>query len=167
LEIQFGVAVYKEKFNFCAAHFLLFGDGTREELHGHNYRVSVEVDGPINEEDVVIDFMILKPMVKKLCDELDHRMLIPGNSAFLKIEEKDNAIWVTHDEDLFVFPSRDVILIPLPNTSTERIAEYMCAKLRVELQEHLPECRIDRIRVSVEESSGQCGYYEQRTANRE
>ena len=72
-ETKFGVAVYKEKFNFCAAHFLIFADGTRESLHGHNYQVSVEIDGPVQKGDMVIDFMILKPIVKGICDTIDHK----------------------------------------------------------------------------------------------
>ncbi|MEY3012640.1 MAG: hypothetical protein RIT45_1375, partial [Pseudomonadota bacterium] len=35
---RWGILLDKEYFNFGSAHFLIFGDGTREELHGHNYR---------------------------------------------------------------------------------------------------------------------------------
>ena len=33
---RYGIYVDKQYFNFNAAHFLIFADGTREELHGHN-----------------------------------------------------------------------------------------------------------------------------------
>jgi len=162
MERRFGVSVYKEKFNFCSAHFLLFADGSREELHGHNYRVSVDVDGPIGEGDMVIDFMVLKPMVKEICDRIDHRTLIPSESPHLRIERKDGLIWVHHGEDRFAFPERDVIVLPLPNTSTERLAEHICGELRERILEKDPNAQLDRLRVSVEESSGQCGHYEER-----
>ena len=158
----FGVSVYKEKFNFCSAHFLLFPDGTREELHGHNYRVWVDVDAPIGDGDVVIDFMHLKPIVKELCDSLDHRTLLPTGSPHLSVEEKDGMVWATHGEDRFAFPKRDVIILDLPNTSTERLAEYFCEGLKKRLADELSDVEIERIRISVEESSGQCGYYEER-----
>ena len=158
---KFGVSVYKEKFNFCAAHFLLFPNGTREELHGHNYRVWVDVDAPMGDGDVVIDFLHLKPIVKELCDGLDHRTLLPLSSQHLTVEERDGMIWAMHGEDKFAFPKRDVIVMNLPNTSTERLAEYICAELRERLNSQLDAVEIDRIRVSVEESSGQCGYYEE------
>ncbi len=157
----FGVSVYKEKFNFCSAHFLLFADGTREELHGHNYRVWVDIDGPIAEGDVVIDFLHLKPIVKELCDSLDHRTLLPKNNPHLRVEEKDDLIWAYHGGDKFAFPKKDVLLLDLPNTSTERLAEYICTGLRQQMGEALDDVDIQKIRVSVEESSGQCGYYEE------
>ncbi len=160
---KFGVSVYKEKFNFCSAHFLLFPDGTREELHGHNYRAWVDVDAPITPGDVVIDFLHLKPMVKEICDSLDHMTLLPAYAEALKVEEKDGMIWAYHGGDKFAFPVRDVQILPLTNTSSERLAEYICQLLKEKLSEHLPDVQLDKIRVSVEESSGQCGYYEEQT----
>ncbi len=37
----YAIRVYKQYFNFGSAHFLIFADGSREELHGHNYQVQV------------------------------------------------------------------------------------------------------------------------------
>jgi len=158
---RFGVSVYKEAFNFCSAHFLIFADGSREELHGHNYRVSVEVDGPITDGDIVIDFVVLKPLVKAVCDSLDHKTLLPSQNQYIRVEEKDDMVWAHCDDGRFAFPARDVLILPIPNTSTERLAELICARLRGALVDRLPNAVIERIRVSVEETSGQCGYYEE------
>lgn len=162
MDKRFGVSVYKQKFNFCSAHFLLFPDGTREELHGHNYRVWVDVEAPLGEGDLVVDFTILKPIVKEACDALDHRMMLPSESPFLRIESTETEIAAYHAGARFVFPRRDVLLLPIRNTSTECLAEYLCARVREGLMGRVPETSIRRIRVSVEESSGQCGYYEER-----
>ncbi|NUN14283.1 MAG: 6-carboxytetrahydropterin synthase [Myxococcales bacterium] len=160
---RFGVSVYKEKFNFCSAHFLIFANGDREELHGHNYQCWVDIDGPLDQGDLVIDFMLLKPIVKQLCDELDHRMILPTGSPHLSISLEGGVVWVCHRDDRFAFPQRDVILLPIRNTSTERLAEYLCAQLKDRLASTVPDAHIERIRVSVEESSGQCGYYEEQS----
>lgn len=161
MDRRFGVSVYKEKFNFCSAHFLIFANGDREELHGHNYQCWVDIDGPLDHGDLVIDFMLLKPVVKELCDELDHRMILPTESPHLMISHRNDVVWVQHRDDQFAFPKRDVILLPIRNTSTERLAEYLCGRLRERLAIQVPNAQIERIRVSVEESSGQCGYYEE------
>ncbi len=161
---RFGVAVYKEAFRFCSAHFLVFADGSREELHGHNYRVSVEADGPLGPGDMVVDFSTIKPIVRALCDELDHCTLLPGRNPHIRIERLDDAVQVTTRSGVFVFPARDVLVLPIPNTSTERLAEYLCERLRARLAEADPAARVERLRVGVEESSGQCGYYEEREA---
>ena len=69
---SYAIRVYKQYFNFGSAHFLIFADGTREELHGHNYQVQVKLEGAVIEGDLVVDFIPFKPVVKALCDELDH-----------------------------------------------------------------------------------------------
>lgn len=43
MEGTFSLSIAKSDFKFNAAHFMVFGDGTRERLHGHNYQVSVSV----------------------------------------------------------------------------------------------------------------------------
>ena len=43
------VRLDKECHVFSAAHFITFHRDVCEELHGHNYRVAVEVDGPLDE----------------------------------------------------------------------------------------------------------------------
>src|SRR5690242_4697931 len=40
---SWSIDIYKEYFKFSAAHFLIFPDGSAERLHGHNYRVYVEI----------------------------------------------------------------------------------------------------------------------------
>ena len=59
---------------FSAAHFTTF-EGQCEPLHGHNYAVTVEVEGALTEDSWVVDFSRLRKMARRLCDELDHRSL--------------------------------------------------------------------------------------------
>ena len=42
---RFSIEVAKDYFNFASAHFLIFANGRREPLHGHNYQVSVAMEG--------------------------------------------------------------------------------------------------------------------------
>jgi 6-pyruvoyl-tetrahydropterin synthase len=42
---RFHIELAKEDFKFSAAHFTLFGPDAAERLHGHNYRVTVAVEG--------------------------------------------------------------------------------------------------------------------------
>jgi len=55
-----------------AAHLLPDYDGPCRRLHGHSWKVIVELDGDINPETgMVIDFR----EIKKIIDALDHRYL--------------------------------------------------------------------------------------------
>ncbi len=40
---------------FSSAHFITYG-GKCERLHGHNYGVLVEIEGTLNEDNLVFDF---------------------------------------------------------------------------------------------------------------
>jgi 6-pyruvoyltetrahydropterin/6-carboxytetrahydropterin synthase len=162
---RFGVRVYKGYFNFSSAHFLIFTDGTREELHGHNYQVRVKVLGEISEGDMVVDFCKLKPIVKRFCDGLDHRTLLAGRSPNLEIREEDDhveAVFTRSDggRDRFMFPQRDVLVLPLTNTSTERLAELLGDQIFAAVREEAdPGARLESLEIEVEEAGGQCGLY--------
>ena len=156
---RFKIRVDKQYFNFGSAHFLIFEDGTREELHGHNYQVAVEVEGSLTEGDVVLDFIQFKPIVKECCDDLDHRTLLPQSSPWLSIEETGGEIVVHHRGDRFVFPRRDVRIIPISNTSSERLAEYLAGEILRRTRERIPGARLDAIEVTVYESPGQAAIY--------
>lgn len=161
---QFGVRVYKQYFNFASAHFLIFADGAREELHGHNYQVRVKILGEIGPGDMVVDFCRLKPKVKSFCDELDHKTILPRDSARLTIEDLDEdhlqVFFKRNDggRDRFVFPRRDVLVLPIANTSTERLAEYLGAKILAAARSEAAG-RLTSFEIEVEESGGQCGMY--------
>ena len=48
------IYVSRESFKFNAAHFIAYR-GFRERLHGHNYRVSVRLRGPVGPDGYVVD----------------------------------------------------------------------------------------------------------------
>jgi 6-pyruvoyltetrahydropterin/6-carboxytetrahydropterin synthase len=61
--------------SFSAAHALKIG-GKCEDLHGHNFKVDVTVEGlKLNPEGILIDFRDLKRWTVEVLDELDHKYL--------------------------------------------------------------------------------------------
>ena len=158
MEQTYAIRVYKEYFNFASCHFLIFADGSREPLHGHNYQVQVKVDGDIVKGDIVIDFIPFKPMVKRFCDELDHLTILPQLNPHLEIDITDRGVEVRHtDGSYFCFPPQDVLLLPLPNTSTEMLAKYLSGRILKGIREEIPQANIHALEVQVAESSGQSG----------
>ncbi len=55
---MYKVKVEKGNLSFSAAHFITFG-GKCERLHGHNYAVSVILEGNLTEDRYVFDFVEL------------------------------------------------------------------------------------------------------------
>ncbi|MEX0805696.1 MAG: 6-carboxytetrahydropterin synthase [Candidatus Binatia bacterium] len=155
----FSIEVAKDYFNFASAHFLIFPDGQREPLHGHNYQVSVALEGEIDHAGVVLDFITFKPLVKRVCDALDHRTLIQTESPVIKVRKRSKEIEVLYKKQRIVLPKQDVILLPLVNTSTELLAEHVADQIRREVRKQFPHARIRTMEVKVEEARGQRGIF--------
>jgi 6-pyruvoyltetrahydropterin/6-carboxytetrahydropterin synthase len=156
---SFRVHVTKDYLKFSAAHFIAY-PGFREALHGHNYRVSVAVEGALGSEGYVVDFGVVKRIARRLCERLDERTLIPMESDCLVIGERDSQVWVRYENDEFSFPRSDVALLPLVHSSAEELARYLAGELRRELKaEKVTD--ITAVEVGVEESQGQAAYFRQ------
>lgn len=138
---------------------MLFKDGSREPLHGHNYRVQVKGNAPELDDDMVFDFLNIKPIVRKICDSLDHKLLIPKNNSHLHIEDREkNYNIITKDESVFSIPKSDVLLLPIENTSAERIAAYIAIEIKkAVLLEYKFE--FSELEIEVEETPGQSAVY--------
>ncbi len=157
---RFGIRLDKQYFNFGCAHFLIFANGDREELHGHNYRATLEIDGDLDHGHVVADFIEVKPLFKACCDELDHRTLLPKYNVHLRLEERDDGIHAFYRDDHYQIPKRDVMLLELANTSSELLARWLCDRLMARVAESLPTLVVHRVLVTVQESPGQSAVYE-------
>ncbi|MDP6409108.1 MAG: 6-carboxytetrahydropterin synthase [Planctomycetota bacterium] len=157
---RWAIEIEKEYFKFSAAHFLIFPDGSAERLHGHNYRVFVEIDGSLSDCGLVIDFKAIKPVVRELLDGLDEHFLIPSEHPHLTWEETaDGNVEVRYLDRRYSVPAEDVIALPLNNTSSENLAGFVGRELRGRLAERFGEVRVRGLRVAVEETAGQRGVY--------
>jgi 6-pyruvoyltetrahydropterin/6-carboxytetrahydropterin synthase len=159
MNTAFSIRVYKQNFNFASSHFMLFKNGTREPLHGHNYRVQVKGNALDLNDDMVFDFLNIKPVVREVCDFLDHKLLIPKNNPNLQIEESGkNYILKTRDESFFSIPKTDVLILPIENTSAERIAVYLAHQIRDRVFEKF-QFEFKELEIEVEETPGQAALF--------
>jgi 6-pyruvoyltetrahydropterin/6-carboxytetrahydropterin synthase len=154
------VSVCKEYLSFSSAHFITLAGHQCESLHGHNYRVGVTVEGDLDPECAfVVDFAVVKRIVRPHVQALDHRVLLPTANGKLVLREEGDRLIVDYlGSCRFVFPRSNCALLPIANTTAEMIAEYLATLIRDDLRkETLP--RLEAIEVEVEESVGQSGYY--------
>jgi len=159
------VRVEGSDLRFSAAHFTTF-EGQCEPLHGHNYAVTVEVEGELTEDSWVVDFAKLRKMARRVCDELDHRFLLQLESRVLEIDEG-----VSHwgmrfrpsgqppgPERGWALPKDDVMLLPIDNSTAERLAEWFAGRLVEELRA-AGAANVTAITVGIEEAPGQSAVY--------
>lgn len=157
---HWSILITKEYLKFSCAHFLIFPDGSKERLHGHNYQVTCEVDGSLSEHGLVIDFKMVKPIVKELCDFLDEHWLIPGEHPTLRYRHReDGHTEVEYRECRYLAPTEEVIVLPINNTSAENFAAWLGRQLYARLVDRFGAVSVHRLRVSVSETSGQEGVY--------
>jgi 6-pyruvoyltetrahydropterin/6-carboxytetrahydropterin synthase len=156
---SFSIEVAKDYFNFASAHFLIFADGNRESLHGHNYQVSVRMEGELDHAGVVLDFITFKPLIKRICDSLDHRTLIQTQSPLIKVRERAQEVELRYKRQKIILPRHDVILLPLANTSTELLAEHIAGQIRRQVRRRFPRSKIRFMEIGIEEARGQRGFY--------
>src|SRR5881275_2600571 len=93
---HFKVRVTKDNFVFCSGHFISYEGDKCERLHGHNYRATVEVEGGLDENYYVFDFIALKHRMRMIIEELDHRMMVATRNALIAVEEGPKSVRVRY-----------------------------------------------------------------------
>jgi len=116
---------------FCASHQLRNYNGKCEHLHGHNFGVSVEVEGGALDPavEILVDFGDLKRLTREAVDTLDH----------------------AHLNDLPAFSQR--------NPSSENIARHIFQELKVRLAQLAPQAQLKSVSVS-EKGTSRATYFE-------
>jgi len=158
---HYSVCVTKEYLIFSAAHFITFNGNVCERIHGHNYRVSCEVHGPLDENHYVYDFIALRDALKKITDRLDHHVLLPTEHAAIQVQRDDQEVCVTFEDRRWIFPTDDCVLLPVANTTAELLAKHIGRELIAALPAKSSP-RPERFRIGVDENEGQWAYCELR-----
>src|SRR5262245_829436 len=159
--MAYRVRLEKEHHVFSAAHFITFAGDICERLHGHNYRVAVEVEGPLDENKYVIGFVALRDELKTILDDLDHRMLLPTSHPLIRVTDNGREVEAvfTPDGRRWVFPRGDCALLPIANTTAELLARYIGEWRRAAIGAQIGQTA-SRLMIAVDENHGQWGICE-------
>jgi 6-pyruvoyltetrahydropterin/6-carboxytetrahydropterin synthase len=157
---EFRVSVQKDYLVFASAHFITLSGHRCEGLHGHNYRARVTIEGALSEQNwFVFDFVEIKRIMRKLCDEIDHLVLLPTESPRIQVVEDGDRVTVAVDgQPRYVFPRRDCALLPIPNTTVEMLARLLTDRLCAQLQATGAQ-GLTAVEMEVEENFGQAAVY--------
>mmetsp|Transcript_22712 Transcript_22712/g.47278 ORF Transcript_22712/g.47278 Transcript_22712/m.47278 type:complete len:219 (+) Transcript_22712:114-770(+) len=156
----FSVVVFSESFKFNLAHFVAYR-GFRERLHGHNYRLSIELLGSrISSDGYVMDFGDVKTVARAACKQLNERVVVPSKSDVLDIRplptKPDHTILTCEDATVFVFPTSDCFFAPIMHSTVEEISLMMYGMIVEQLgASKLLERGIHKIKLKLSEAPGQ------------
>lgn len=153
----FQVTIAKNSLHFAASHFITY-NGKCEFLHGHNYGLSITLEGPLTEDSFVFDFVALKKIARRICESLDHRFLLATRNPHLTIQKEDHHWQIGYKESRYSFPEKDVNPLPVDNITAERLAEYIWGQMVEELAKSGVN-QLSTLTIGVEESEGQAAFY--------
>ncbi len=126
-----------KQFRWEAAHRLPWHEGGCRNLHGHSYRMMVELDGDPDERGMLMDFKVLKQILAPLVESWDHAAIIAENdSALLGLLRQTD--W-------------KYVVLPCDTTSENLcicVADYLCREAHSALQAH----NIHTVRVRIQET---------------
>ena len=152
----FRVLLQKEQLVFSSAHFITFAGDICECLHGHNYGLRAEVEGNLDENRYVIDFIAFRDALSELVKQLDHHMLLPTMHPMIQVDEQIDEVTVRFRKKRWVFPREDCMLWPIANTTAEEIAWWIATQLKKKLYSQIGP-RLSMLEVGVDENHGQWG----------
>lgn len=145
----------KQNFKFSAAHFLIFDEKSAEKLHGHNYQVQVDIkvsdDLNFSQQGYFVDFNVFKKAIKSKLDHWDEHVLLPANHHEMLFKQEGSQLHVDFRDRKYSFPSSEVHLLPVTNTSTEQLADILAQELFQEFKKF----GVKALTVRVEETPGQ------------
>lgn len=124
---------------FSAAHRLMNHPGKCRRLHGHNYGVTIEVEGALDSETgMVIDFDVLKQCAKQVDEVFDHRTILYVDDPIVKLLQTD---------------FNDSLLLVPKHPTVEVICELVWDEVRQGLIKYTPTTIYPRLtRVTISET---------------
>lgn len=147
---MYGLKVDDPKLGFNASHFLV-GHIKCSRLHGHNYRIMVELEGDLEESRMVMDFRDIMGIVKQICDRFDHRVLVPTRSNSIRVIEERGMIEIKTLEKSYSFPKDECFLLPTKSSTAEDIARFIFEQIN----DQIPLIK----KVFVSEVEGAAAFY--------
>lgn len=164
------ILIERGNLEFSAAHFITFA-GECEPLHGHNYGVRVEATGPLTEDSYVLDFVVLKDIVRSLIKLWDHRFLLPLQNPHLRLTDLADAWEIEYTGDLSTLPDApdtpiryhlpkwSVVPLAVDNVTAERLAELLARHIVHEMRRRDVGQDVEQLMVGIEETSMQAAFH--------
>jgi 6-pyruvoyltetrahydropterin/6-carboxytetrahydropterin synthase len=142
---------------FASAH-MIPGHQSCGGIHGHSYHVDVIIEGEGSGDfGFVVDFKILKDIIKKLCDEIDHKVLIPLNSDKIDFKNTEGPIEFSIGQKNYLLPKEDCVLLPTKSTSAEELSRYFAENVYKALKKL--DLELKTLQICVNEGIGQGAFY--------
>lgn len=129
--------IIAKSFHWEAAHRIPWHEGKCKNIHGHSYKMIVELEGETNPNGIVMDFSELKDIVKPYIQLIDHTTIISTNDTEL-LEVFETKKWKYY-------------LLPFDSTA-ENLCNYFADIIIKDHRELLSKNNIKAVTVKIAET---------------
>ena len=156
VEVAYRIFTRKDALKFASAHMTVFPDGSKEALHGHNYRTELQVDLVRIDLENMLPFSLFKERLKEICNQLDEKVLLATKNPHFQLAPlSEKSLRFTLCGRDYLLPREEVELLELDNITTETLAYYVGKSLIERLPEEIFSTIVSALTVKVEEMTGQ------------
>lgn len=122
-----------KEFKWEMGHRLPFHEGKCRNLHGHSYKLRLELEGEMDKNGMVIDYYDVNELIRPLIEQLDHSYLVcETDTELIEVLDKLNS---------------QKVVVPF-QTTAENITNYFLENISKQLE---PQ-KIKKIKVRVYET---------------
>ncbi len=150
------IEISKEDLKFSAAHFTIFSATERERLHGHNFKVSLDITAEVGPNGLCFSYVEIKQRLRALVAQYDEYMILPADSPYLRIESEGGVYRVHFNDEELHFLIADTLLLPIRNTTVEEFARLLLERL-LEDAEFIEGNGVRKLLMKVSSGPGQSG----------
>lgn len=153
------LSIAKDYLKFSCAHMTVFSATEKERLHGHNYRVKLELVYRSTEDHPIVDVRAIKEIASKLCAAWDEHVLLAEKNPYFAIASSGpwdgGNLTFRQCGKFYSLPADEVVLLPLDNISMEALASHLVDRFRLAAVSEPWFGLVSEVSVFVEESDGQ------------
>ena len=150
------VELHKDELKFSAGHFMLLSSTQRESMHGHDYQIHVAFNTFIENNGMAFDCRLYKQRLLKICQSLDYRFILPGQSALMQVREENDKWIAEFNQQTIIFLKQDAVVLPICNVTLEELSHWFLQQITTNSAE-LKEHNIHGIMVKVFNGRGESG----------
>jgi 6-pyruvoyltetrahydropterin/6-carboxytetrahydropterin synthase len=114
-----------KEFRWEMGHRLPEHFGQCKNIHGHSYKMLVEIEGELNKDEMVIDYYDVEKIINPIIGKLDHAFMVNKNDkVVLEFLEKMNSKKVIVDfqstaENICLYLLNEIKKVSLPQDVSE------------------------------------------------
>jgi 6-pyruvoyltetrahydropterin/6-carboxytetrahydropterin synthase len=114
-----------KEFRWEMGHRLPEHFGQCKNIHGHSYKMLVEIEGELNKDEMVIDYYDVEKIINPIIVKLDHAFMVNKNDkVVLEFLEKMNSKKVIVDfqstaENICLYLLNEIKKVSLPQNVSE------------------------------------------------